>query len=493
MSDHENNPDSPNEQDAPVTPTTKRALAIVDSQSPDSPNKRDAPVTPTMRRALAIVDSQSPDSPNEQDAPGTPTMRRAFAIVDGQSDSQSPARANRSSATPLPTKATLPSPSPIPVGSTQRSSPFIWPQPRGTPTAASETVDAGTRRIPEALRNAPVAGKSSMCIFQSDASIRDRANTFKGTSSAPATPMIDQREGGGFLNAEAGRPKTRKMQWTAENDRSLLLFGFGRDISGVEYKAIADWFKEKPTAKAVQERLTKLRAAGRKVLKESGIFDADAPRITPNMSRAPSVVQTPAPSKQLRRSATPATPTTLPTGIATPTPAPGPRSLGGQSLSQTPSRRSLTGSPVLPDTLTLTTGLQNQQPTRTAGLPSHLPSFTGTGMTDDMGVEGMHGSTGAQMLPGDYPGVRQQSSTPFPRGLTAQEQDESLERLYSRLSQQHASNTTGVAGANVGGPTGENTDHDSGEGVDELRRSEMLDEAMRARWQARKARRDEEE
>ena len=113
-------------------------------------------------------------------------------------------------------------------------------------------------------------------------------------------------------------------------------------------------------------------------------------------------------------------------------------------------------------------------------------------MTDDMGVEGMHGSTGAQILPGDYPGVRLQSSTPFPRGLTAQEQDESLEHLYSRLSQQHASNTTGVAGAKVGGTTGENTDHDSGEGVDELRRSEMLDEAMRARWQARKARRDEE-
>ena len=39
---------------------------------------------------------------------------------------------------------------------------------------------------------------------------------------------------------------------------------------------------------------------------------------------------------------------------------------------------------------------------------------------------------------------------------------------------------------------GEDDREDGGEGVDELRRSEMLNEAMRARWQARKARRDEE-
>jgi hypothetical protein len=114
-------------------------------------------------------------------------------------------------------------------------------------------------------------------------------------TSSPPTGMIDQRRNGGFLNADAERPKSRKMKWTVENDRSLLLFGFGRNISKAEHQAIADFFKEKPTAKAVQERLTKLRAAGRKVLKESGIFDADAvPRDTPAMSRAPSVAQTPA-------------------------------------------------------------------------------------------------------------------------------------------------------------------------------------------------------
>ena len=116
-------------------------------------------------------------------------------------------------------------------------------------------------------------------------------------------------------------------------------------------------------------------------------------------------------------------------------------------------------------------------------------------MADDMGTEGMHGDmlAGAPMLPANSSGVGQQSRTPLPRGLTAQQQDDSLMHMYSRLSQQHASNATGVAGANVSATAGEDDREDGGEGVDELRRSEMLDEAMRARWQARKARRDEEE
>lgn len=90
------------------------------------------------------------------------------------------------------------------------------------------------------------------------------------------------------------------MKWTAENDRQLLLFGFGRNQSRSEFAAIAESFPEKPTAKAVEERLTKLRAQQRIVLKQWGIFDADAvqgsvsrstpvPSITPSSSQRPSI------------------------------------------------------------------------------------------------------------------------------------------------------------------------------------------------------------
>ena len=258
--------------------------------------------------------SQNHDSGSEQDAQRSPSpfMKAALEYIDENE------RADRSSATSLPRQATVPTPHAIPVGTTQARSSFIWPQPRGTPRTANEAVDAGTRRIPAALRNTSVATQSSMSTFQSDRPVRDQANASKGTSSAAPKPMLDQRPGGGSFAPDGFRPKSRKMKWTAENDRSLLLFGLGRDISGIEYQPIADSFKEKPTAKAVQERLTKLRAAGRKVLKESGIFDADAVRDTPTVSRAPSVVQTATPSEQQRarkrprKSDTPTTPVDTP-------------------------------------------------------------------------------------------------------------------------------------------------------------------------------------
>ena len=251
-------------------------------------------------------------SDNEQDAPVTPTMEHALAIVDSQASEE------RSNATPLsaeasitsPTEASITSPSATPVSSTQNWSAYVWPQPRGRPARATETPDSGIRRTPAGIRALSVATQSSMCTLQSDATTRNPANASPGESAAGSpreTPMIDQRPGGGFLGADALRPKSRKMKWTTENDRQLLLFGFGRDISSGEYQAIADSFNENPTAKAVQERLTKLRAAGRKVLKESGIFYADAPRnmsATPqvpaprNMSAASPVAQTTTPSKQ---------------------------------------------------------------------------------------------------------------------------------------------------------------------------------------------------
>ena len=252
------------------------------------------------------------------------------------------------------------------------------------------------------------------------------------------------------------------MKWTAENDRTLLLVGFGRDIPGIEFQAIADYFKEKPTAKAVQERLTKLRAAQRKVLKDSGIYDADA---SPTTSRAPAVAQTPAPSHRPTRSATPATPATPVTpGITTP--APGRSSFGGgQSSSRPPPGR----------------------------LPP-IPPFTGAGMAGGMDALRGYMSPGAQMPTVNYSstgrGVGRESSSPFPR-ISTMEQQQELLRTYSQqhllpattgASQQSAGNAIGTADANGSGTAGETKEDDS-EGVDELRRSEMMLEAKNARWE----------
>lgn len=42
-----------------------------------------------------------------------------------------------------------------------------------------------------------------------------------------------------------------------------------------EYKILAERFEQKPTVKAIQERITKLRVEVRRVLKETGIFDPE--------------------------------------------------------------------------------------------------------------------------------------------------------------------------------------------------------------------------
>ncbi|KAK5164398.1 uncharacterized protein LTR77_010094 [Saxophila tyrrhenica] len=49
------------------------------------------------------------------------------------------------------------------------------------------------------------------------------------------------------------------MTWTSEADRQLLLLGLGRDIVPSEYAAIAAMFGPGATARAVQERLCKLK------------------------------------------------------------------------------------------------------------------------------------------------------------------------------------------------------------------------------------------
>jgi hypothetical protein len=115
------------------------------------------------------------------------------------------------------------------------------------------------------------------------------------------------------------------------------------------------------------------------------------------------------------------------------------------------------------------------------------------------GMDALRGymSPGAQMPTFNYSstgrGVGRASSTPFPLMSSMQQQQELL-RTYSQqqelltttgASQQLVGNATGTADANVSGTAGEDNE-DGGEGVGELRRSEMLLEAKNARWEARK-------
>ena len=88
-------------------------------------------------------------------------------------------------------------------------------------------------------------------------------------------PNIDSRADGGFINPDNARPRDRRMTWDANADRALMILGFGRDINSKEYQIIADRFDQKPTAKAIQERITKLRVETRRALKETGIFDPE--------------------------------------------------------------------------------------------------------------------------------------------------------------------------------------------------------------------------
>lgn len=77
------------------------------------------------------------------------------------------------------------------------------------------------------------------------------------------------------------------MKWDAEADRRLLIFGFGREIRSNEYKIIADQYEQKPTVKAIQERITKIRVEVRKALKETGIFDPERVAQPPPTGGAP--------------------------------------------------------------------------------------------------------------------------------------------------------------------------------------------------------------
>ncbi|KAK5167383.1 uncharacterized protein LTR77_007082 [Saxophila tyrrhenica] len=70
-----------------------------------------------------------------------------------------------------------------------------------------------------------------------------------------------------FLGKSGHRKKKeQKMAWDNETDRPLLLTGLSRKITYKEMKIIAAAYPQQPTAKAIQERLTKLRAEQERIL-----------------------------------------------------------------------------------------------------------------------------------------------------------------------------------------------------------------------------------
>jgi hypothetical protein len=449
-------------------------------------------------------------SDNEQEAPVTPTMERALAIVDSLASEE------RSNETPLPIEASITSPtdtsitspSVTPVSTTQTRSAFVWPQPRSRPARATETPDRGIRRTPAGIRALSVATQSSMCTLQSDATTRIPANTSPGESAAESpreTPMIDQRPGGGFFGADALRPKSRKMKWTTENDRQLLLFGFGRDISRGEYQAIADSFKEKPTAKAVEERLTKLRAAGRKVLKESGIFDANAQRdmstaaqmpAPRGMSAASPVAQTATPSQQKsgrkrpRKSDAPAVSEateTMPGCDLSDNTAFQPPSQGTlERLDATsifthgtdPLSRQLSQPPTFPSQSSMQMG---QQQSLTMSFPPYQTASPNAGLEDYMGMSRfMALASQTDMSPTSYLSAGRLLGAghgpqvlPPPMLWSQQQQSPSLYhgQQYSSPAMtgpphEHGGNTTASADASMGQMAGENSDDNEAEEAD---------------------------
>ncbi|TKA79168.1 hypothetical protein B0A55_03481 [Friedmanniomyces simplex] len=76
---------------------------------------------------------------------------------------------------------------------------------------------------------------------------------------APKLTAADYENGKerGFIKPQHSR--VQKMKWTVANDRKLLLFGLQRAISPKQFPAIAASFTEQPSAKSIQEQLSKLR------------------------------------------------------------------------------------------------------------------------------------------------------------------------------------------------------------------------------------------
>jgi hypothetical protein len=171
-------------------------------------------------------------------------------------------------------------------------------------------------------------------------------------------PNIDTRADGGFINPGNARARDRRMRWDAAADRQLLIFGFGREIRTEEYKILAERFEQKPTVKAIQERITKLRVEVRRVLKETGIFDPE--RVAqPPPPRGPATpgqgMSSPAqPSAKKAKKDRPASGgpkpkgNIFPPGTGSPAPRPQPELPSAQPPSATPPAGPVWGAPYPP-------------------------------------------------------------------------------------------------------------------------------------------------
>ncbi|KAK4569461.1 hypothetical protein LTR86_003224 [Recurvomyces mirabilis] len=126
---------------------------------------------------------------------------------------------------------------------------------------------------PSSASNAASSSKSAS-VTQSGKIVKSSPASRKGEGGGGK--KNDEDDNHGFIGP-APRRKEQKMRWDEAADIKLLLFGIDRDpIQRSEHEAIAASFKEKPTAKAIGERLSKLGTEQRTLLKRLGIFDIDA-------------------------------------------------------------------------------------------------------------------------------------------------------------------------------------------------------------------------
>lgn len=195
------------------------------------------------------------------------------------------------------------------------------------------------------------------------------------------------------------------MKWTDAKDRKLLLFGLGRDISGNELQKIADSFPEEPTAKAIQERLTKLRVLTRQALKETGIYDADA--VTP----------APASASGVRRSHSSAG-----HGLAASTPSQPPAKKTRPPSSSSVSRLSNPGTPIMRSSQLPQPPFQYPQPPQMSQQPGSFSSgYTGGAAWNPRPfgpAASMSSMQGYQPVPSQHLSTQQHMSSP--RAPTAQ-------------------------------------------------------------------------
>lgn len=160
------------------------------------------------------------------------------------------------------------------------------------------------------------------------------------------------------------------MRWDAEADRKLMIFGFGREIRSNEYPIIADLYEQKPTNKAIMERITKLRVETRRALKETGIFDPDRVVMPPTNGKAPPPRGPITPSKGMSSPAAPA---------SAKKPAPGKKATPAEKATPVKKGRlaSTRSPPVLPPrTGTPASRPQPPQQMGQQGLPSAQPPST---------------------------------------------------------------------------------------------------------------------